>query len=1447
MNASPTIVASQAGADSDLRDDVSVIAQLAFARANKGDRDAAGTRHLSLLPKETLELDLTDPAQRLFGGYELLELIGEGGMGVVYRARQIGLDREVAVKLLAAGPWASSEFVERFRREAQNAARMQHPNIVAIYEVGDAEDLQFFSMRLVRGDSMAAMLRRDGKLPAMRAAQLLRTIAEAVDYAHRLGVLHLDLKPANVLLDENGTPHVADFGLARRLDQGLAADNNEVSGTPSYMAPEQAIAGAQKITPATDIWGLGAVLYELVTGEPPFLASTPHGTLRLVVEGTVRSPRRLTPDLPLDLEAIILKCMSRDTAKRYASGRALVEDLSRFIEGREVSARPLNQAQRAMRWARREPRLASTGLLAVAALLIGLAATTKEWQRADANARESEQHAATSNERLWASRRDNALRLVRDGNGFDALPLLVTNIDEQEHAGRADPESTERRSIGMILSQGVTLIDRLIIADASPMTAALSPDGSLVAVALNDLSVRWYDTATMTERGRVDLSDQPTSDSLDHVPQLLRFVDNHRLRVTLEWYGYLPAPADNDTELIDLDHARVVAPPQEFTNFRHAVYSPNARYALLFNARHEVQQWQVEPWHPRSTLTVSGTDFTLPYLLLNDGSGGVLMHSSLDDVERFDQHHTDVSRKLALPPHETVTAWTLSGDGKSVALGDSDGQVYLVDLAANKTRQLPIPTGRDVTWLEFSEDDSWIAIARRDGAAYAFEAASGVPLHSGQLQHDFPLQHVAISTRYRLLVASGNGETAIWTLPERSPGGFPASRLIAGPTHPSKAGPYWTGVSFAAGLLATADFDGEVRLWRLPGSGVLAAKSAQLPTGSIAFDGAHVPDVEYDHLRVFPVSRSGTATPWVGLPQPVKFAQLVEGAKTMVAVAGSQLHVFDAATMRPRYIPAELPASPMRLVVDDAGTQATMTFGENQAGGFRERLIAFDLKSGKRLPGEASVEGPLRQFRLSDDGAMLVAVGRGEGATEVFDPATLQRIGVHPHDADKPVLQAAIASRSSLWLVTRSVDDTESDNAELILWHAANDAVLDRRKIRGIYPVGVAALDGRPLLAGKDGLVLDAGSAHALQGGRLALGEASQVFAFSHDHRLVAYAFGRDVYLYDSATMTQVSTPLHTNIGMVDMVLELAFSADDQSLLCRTATQQWFVWKVASDRRGTDALRDEAGLLTSDAAGPHVVRAVEATERQRLRRRDPGWRSEPEPRPRPAAARSIVGVPVPVRPAGLDPMLLDLTGFYTSAPESGYNINDSVMPGLHGTWIGTPRIDGVDYDIRGGMELRWGTGRMGSHQVVHVATAARGVAVPAVPIAAFHVLIFATSPVPVDDERVYATVRVHYRDGGEAVLPIRTNREIPGLNEHDSHTPIAWDQGNDLALIGEFHPRQVSNPRLPNPHPDRLIASLDIEAARQDWSAFMIFAITAEPVIASAQSRNTSAQEHDAQ
>jgi len=334
-----------------------------------------GSRPLAWLSPDEMDIDLADEKQRRFGDYELLERIGQGGMGVVYRARQHGLERDVAVKLLAAGPWASDEFVARFRREARHAARMQHPNIVEIYEFGHRDGLNFFSMRLVEGPSLAQRLAANGPMPERDAAKCARVLAEAMDYAHRLDVLHLDLKPANVLISHSGEPLIADFGLARRVDAGPGGGNEEISGTPSYMAPEQALQQSHPLTASTDIYGLGAILYEMLTGRPPFRGADAQATLESVLNEQPASPRSLRAGLSPDLEAICLRCLEKQPSDRFATARELADDLQRFIDGHAVSARPLNSVQRLARWTRREPRLASAVGAALLALALGGAAT----------------------------------------------------------------------------------------------------------------------------------------------------------------------------------------------------------------------------------------------------------------------------------------------------------------------------------------------------------------------------------------------------------------------------------------------------------------------------------------------------------------------------------------------------------------------------------------------------------------------------------------------------------------------------------------------------------------------------------------------------------------------------------------------------------------------------------------------------------------------------------------------------------------------------------------------------------------------------------------------------------------------------------------------------------------------------------------------------------------
>jgi hypothetical protein len=308
------------------------------------------------------------PALRGVPGYELLGELGRGGMGIVYKARHVSLNRLVALKLLRWGPDSSAVERARFRGEAEAVARLQHPNVVQIFEVGEQDGRPFLALELLEGGSLARRLGGTPR-PAREAAGLVQTLARAVHAAHRLHIVHRDLKPDNVLLTADGTPKVADFGLAKLLDRDQGqTGSGDVVGTPSYMAPEQAQGQRRHIGPATDVYALGAVLYELLTGRPPFKAETPIDTILQVIADEPVPPSRLQPKVPRDLETICLKCLRKEPAQRYASAAALAEDLGRFLAGQPVAARPVSAVGRAWRWGRR-----NRGWVAALAITVGFA------------------------------------------------------------------------------------------------------------------------------------------------------------------------------------------------------------------------------------------------------------------------------------------------------------------------------------------------------------------------------------------------------------------------------------------------------------------------------------------------------------------------------------------------------------------------------------------------------------------------------------------------------------------------------------------------------------------------------------------------------------------------------------------------------------------------------------------------------------------------------------------------------------------------------------------------------------------------------------------------------------------------------------------------------------------------------------------------------------------
>ncbi len=304
-----------------------------------------------------------------FGDYELLEEIGRGGQGVVYRAHQRSLNRTVALKVIGLGPWATEAHLKRFRREAEAAASLEHSGIVPIYEVGEREGSCYFSMKFVEGGQLDEVVRRE-PMPIRQAAELIAKVARTVHYAHEHGILHRDIKPGNILLDKNGEPHLADFGLARLVEtESTLTRTKDLMGTPSYMAPEQAVGNNAQITRATDVYGLGAVLYQLLTGHPPFAGGTTYETIKLLLDTEPRQPRLWNRKIDRELSTICLKCLEKDPKRRYASALSLAEDLEHWLKHEPILARHAGIFAHGKKWVRRNPAIA-----ALIAALVALAA-----------------------------------------------------------------------------------------------------------------------------------------------------------------------------------------------------------------------------------------------------------------------------------------------------------------------------------------------------------------------------------------------------------------------------------------------------------------------------------------------------------------------------------------------------------------------------------------------------------------------------------------------------------------------------------------------------------------------------------------------------------------------------------------------------------------------------------------------------------------------------------------------------------------------------------------------------------------------------------------------------------------------------------------------------------------------------------------------------------------
>jgi tRNA A-37 threonylcarbamoyl transferase component Bud32 len=571
----------------------------------------------------------TVPAH-LIPGYEIQAILGRGAMGVVYKARQLSLNRLVALKMVLSGSHAGPQDRARFQAEAEAAAALQHPNIVQIHEVGEHGGVPFFSMELVEGGSLRQKI-RDTTLSAREAARLLETLARAMHYAHQHGVIHRDLEPANVLLTTDGELKITDFGLAKRIQDdphatraGYATLPGTAVGTPCYMAPEHAAGDSKRVGPLADVYSLGAVLYELLTGRPPFVAETALDTLKLVMTEEPPSPSQLQPRLSRDLVTICLKYLHKEPRKRYGSAGELADDLHRFLTGEPIEARPVGPLERGVKWVRRRPTLAA--LLAVSASAL-LALLLGGWVAALAQSR-SNRALRMAQSDLEAADRANRRALVRlnVANGthylegedlFGSLIWFTRALKLEEHPTR---ERSHRTRIAAVLRECPRL-GQLWFHDDNATDVTFSPDGRWVLTASYDQTARVWDVVTGKPRFAVPLrhdyvilraSFSPDgrrilTASADRTARVWDAVTGQRIATLAGHRGpvcdarfspdggrVVTASSDTTARIWDAAGSPVGAPLPHGGGVVRASFHPDGKQALTASADGSARIWQLE-------------------------------------------------------------------------------------------------------------------------------------------------------------------------------------------------------------------------------------------------------------------------------------------------------------------------------------------------------------------------------------------------------------------------------------------------------------------------------------------------------------------------------------------------------------------------------------------------------------------------------------------------------------------------------------------------------------------------------------------------------------------------------------------------------------------------------------------------------------------------------------
>jgi WD40 repeat protein len=877
-------------------------------------------------------------------GYEILGELGRGGMGVVYRARHVALDRLVALKMILAGEHASEQNLARFRKEAEAVARLQHPHIVQIYEVGEQHGLPFFSLELVDGQGLDRKL--EGRpLPPAEAAQLAETLARAMHAAHERGIVHRDLKPANVLLTSDGNPKITDFGLAKKLDQATGPTvSGAIIGTPSYMAPEQASGRTRDVCPAVDIYALGAILYEMLTGRPPFVGANPADTLMQLLSSDPVPPRRLNPRVPADLETVCLKCLRKEPPKRYATALALAEDLQRFGRGQPIQARPVGVWERGVKWARRRPAAAalvavSTLGLAVLVVLAGALWSNAE-QRASAVARleEAREALSTARRELAGARRQTAEQEQLANQKRDEVRRLQEDsrqeLEKTRSARREAQQAFEEAGRGRYVS----------------------------AMALAQSYWRANDV-------------QGADDKLDQCPPNLRHWEWHHLK-----------------RLCHAEALPIAGPDPQ--RGRAVAFSPDGRRVAsvattVRGGKLQLTAWKIRVWDARSGQELHELDdsFLHPIRAVAFSPDGKWLASAGDNKSITVWDLGKDEELFSLEGHESAcTAVAFSPDGKWLASASADGKVKVWNAATHKELlTLPGHTG-GIHGVAFSPNGKRLALASTDHTVKVWDVnpankanVAGKELtltgHKGAV-----VRLVFRKDGNRLASASLDNTVKIWDA-------HTGKELVTVSGHTSPV----NGMVFSpdSKSLVTAGDDRTVRVWDV-GSGkeLVTLRGHAVAVRAVAFsgDGRHLLSVGDDGvLRSWdPAGRQGLRLP--GRSSGLAFSP--DGRRLATATPEGSVTVLDGATGAVAFRLRGHGGKVEKIVFNKDGKYlVSATVIEDRASELTVEVKVWDLATRQVVRTRKTTAGVVASVALSPDGR-LVAVAEEGRVVRVWEAVT---------------------------------------------------------------------------------------------------------------------------------------------------------------------------------------------------------------------------------------------------------------------------------------------------------------------------------------------------------------------------------------------------------------------------------------------------------------------------